>query len=258
MPSQRVLIPLPTYGFDPSEVAIPWKILAEAGLDVQFTTPSGAPAAPDQRMLHGHDLGIWKRLLRARPDAVAAFAELARSPAFARPLPYAEAREADFDGLLLPGGHDKGVKEYLESPALQQLVVDFFAARKPVGAICHGVVLAARSIAPGTGQSVIHGYQTTALLKSQERAAYQLTRLWLADYYLTYPEITVEDEVTAALANPASFQPGPLPMQRDTRHKPEAGFVVRDRNYLSARWPGDAYRFALEFRNMLADSPARR
>lgn len=251
MPSQRVLIPLPSYGFDPSEVAIPWKILTEAGVDVRFATPAGAPAAPDHRMLGGHNLGIWKPLLRARADAVAAFAAMEHSPAFGQPLPYAKARAADFAGLLLPGGHDKGVKEYLESPELQQLVVDFFAAHKPVGAICHGVVLAARSIAPGTGRSVIHGYQTTALLKSQERAAYQLTRLWLQDYYLTYPEITVEDEVTAALANPANFQRGPLPMQRDTRHQPETGFIVRDRNYLSARWPGDAYRFALEFQNML-------
>ena len=258
MPSQRVLIPLPAYGFDPSEVAIPWKVLAEAGFDVRFATPTGAPAAPDRRMLGGHDLGIWKPLLRARADAVAAFAELERSPAFGRPLPYAEARAADFAGLLLPGGHDKGVREYLESTVLQGLVADFFAASKPVAAICHGVVLAARSMAPGTGRSVLHGYQTTALLKSQERAAYQLTRLWLKDYYLTYPEITVEDEVSAALADPAHFQRGPLPMRRDTRLQPETGFVVRDRNYLSARWPGDAYRFALEFRHMLADLPTQR
>lgn len=257
MLSQRVLIPLPSYGFDPSEVAIPWQILTEAGFDVRFTTPAGAPAATDRRMLHGHNLGIWKGLLRARPDAVAAFAAMEHSPAFGQPLPYAEARAADFAGLLLPGGHDKGMKEYLESPVQQQLVVDFFAAGKPLGAICHGVVLAARSIAPGTGRSVIHGYQTTALLKSQERAAYQLTRLWLQDYYLTYPEITVEDEVTAALAHPANFQRGPLPMLRDSRDKPATGFIVRDRNYLSARWPGDAYRFALEFRGMLTDSAAR-
>ena len=255
MPGPRVLIPLPSYGFDPSEVAIPWQMLTEAGFDVCFATPAGQPAAADRRMLHGHNLGIWKGLLRARPDAVAAFAAMERSLAFAQPLPYAEAREADFAGLLLPGGHDKGVKEYLESEALQQLVVDFFAVGKPVGAICHGVVLAARSTAPGTGRSVLHGYQTTALLKSQERAAYQLTRLWLQDYYLTYPTITVEDEVTAALADPAHFQHGPLPMRRDTRHQPETGFVVRDRNFLSARWPGDAYRFAREFQNMLNECP---
>jgi len=29
------------------------------------------------------------------------------------------------------------------------------------------------------------------------------------------------------------------------------GFVVRDRNYLSARWPGDIYSFSLEFINMV-------
>jgi len=30
------------------------------------------------------------------------------------------------------------------------------------------------------------------------------------------------------------------------------GFVVQDRNYLSARWPGDAYSFALKYIEMLA------
>jgi protease I len=71
----------------------------------------------------------------------------------------------DFDGLVLPGGHDKGVKEYLESKTLQQQVVAFFNATKPVGAICHGVVLAARSIDPVSNQSVLFDYKTTSLIE---------------------------------------------------------------------------------------------
>jgi protease I len=47
------------------------------------------------------------------------------SAAFLSPQSYQDVNEADFDALLLPGGHDKGVKEYLESPVLQRLVADF-------------------------------------------------------------------------------------------------------------------------------------
>ena len=179
---KKILIPLPSYGFDPTEVAIPWQLLTKAGYTVVFTTPTGTKASPDSKMLTGVGLGIWKSMLQARQDAVAACIEMQSSPLFCQPLKYDEVNEENFTGILLPGGHDQGMKEYLESNILQALVVDFFLAQKPVGAICHGVVLAARSIVPQSNKSVIYDYKTTSLLKSQELLAYNLTRLWLKDY----------------------------------------------------------------------------
>lgn len=248
---KKVLIPLPSYGFDPSEAAIPWQLLRENKIEVVFATPQGQKAAADIRMLRGDNLGIWKSLLMARKDAVEAYGEMEKSAAFSQPISYADAKESDYDALLLPGGHDKGVREYLESEILQKLVVAFFHARKPVAAICHGVVLAARSMDPDTKKSVIYDYKTTSLLKSQEMAAYNLTRLWLKDYYLTYPEITVEDEVRNSLSDQHNYLSGPTPIARDDRAHPNRGFTVLDRNYLSARWPGDAYSFALALVDML-------
>ena len=252
MSKKKILIPLPAYGFDPTEAAIPWKILTETGHELVFCTPGGEQASTDRLMLKGERLGIWKPVLRARKDAVEAYSEMEACAAFINPCAYEEAQEANFDALLLPGGHDKGVKEYLESSLLQQLVADFFGAGKPVGAICHGVVLAARSIDPATGKSVLHNYQTTALLKTQEMTAYKLTRLWLNDYYLTYPGLTVEDEVTGALSDDDNFLRGPKPLLRDDDEHLDRGFTVRDRNYLSARWPGDAYAFSRQFAAMLS------
>ncbi len=249
--SAKILVPLPAYGFDPTEAAIPWQLLSERGHQLIFSTPQGRPAAPDVRMLRGENLGIWKPLLRARKDAVEACLQMMASPEFQQPISYPAASAANYAALLLPGGHDQGMREYLEAVQLQQLVVDFFTAQKPVAAICHGVVLAARSIDPATAKSVLHGYQTTALLKKQELLAYQLTRAWLQDYYLTYPGLTVEDEVVQALASAAQFQPGPNPLLRDSLTQLQRGFTVRDRNYLSARWPGDAYAFSLRLAQML-------
>jgi protease I len=251
---KRILIPLPSYGFDPTEVAIPWKLFSEAGLEVVFATPKGIKASPDERMLNGDNLGILKSVLRARADAIDACIEMASSHSFCSPVIYSEVSADDFDALILPGGHDKGVIEYLESEVLQSVVVDFFASEKPVGAICHGVVLAARSIDPKSNKSVLHEYKTTALLNSQELLAYNLTRLWLDDYYLTYPEKTVEDEVTSALSSPNNFIKRPSPLFRDSPEKLERGFFVKDRNYLSGRWPGDAYNFSFEFINMVTNA----
>ena len=253
MDSNRILIPLPSYGFDPTEVAIPWKILTGNNFEVFFTTPEGKIAAADTRMLSGKGLGIWKKLLMARKDATDAYFEMEKDESFKHPVKYSDSAEEEFDALLLPGGHDKAVREYLESETLQQKVVDFFRAKKQVAAICHGIVLPARSINPENNKSVIYDYQTTALLESQELAAYTMTRLWLHDYYLTYPGNTVEDEVKAALSNPNQFIKGPFPLSRDRLHHLKRGFFVRDRNYLSARWPGDAYNFSLEFVKMLRE-----
>ncbi len=248
---QKILIPLPSYGADPTEVAIPWKMLTENNCEITFVTPHGEKAVLDPLMLSGARLGIWRGLLKARKDTVEAAEVMCRSTEFSSPANYNAVRAEDFDALLLPGGHDKGVKEYLESKTLQSLVVAFFNNGQPVAAICHGVVLAARSIDPTTGKSVIAERKTTALLKSQEMAAFNLTRLWLGDYYLTYPGLTVEDEVTSVLDNAGNFLVGPRPLQRDSMRKLSRGFAVRDENYLSARWPGDAYSFSVAFLKML-------
>ena len=98
---------------------------------------------------------------------------------------------------------------------------------------------------------MLRGRQTTALLKSQELLAFNLTRAWLGDYYRNYPQ-TVQDEVCEALASPADFVAGTPPLRRDTPTRLGAGYVHRDGNYLSARWPGDVHRFAHEFRELLA------
>jgi putative intracellular protease/amidase len=241
---KKILVPLPSQGSDPSEVAIPCLALFEKGYDVVFSTPDGRMAVVDQRMLTGKGLGLLKSSLAARTDAVNACLTLQAHSAFINPIKYQNINSEQFDGIYLPGGHDKTVKPYLESVLLQQIIVEFFQAKKMVAAVCHGVVLVSRSINPSTKKSVIHDFKTTELLNIQEKLAYQLTRWWLGEFYLTYPNITVEDEVTSALASPTLFFKGPLPLFRDSKTNLSAGFVVKDRNYLSARWPGDIYNLS--------------
>jgi putative intracellular protease/amidase len=245
-----LLIPLPSRDFDPTEAAVPWKTLTARGHEVVFATPDGRPAQADLRMLTGEGLGPWKAVLRADEKGRSAHAAMSAASAFRDPLPYGELRQGDFDALLLPGGHAPGMRPYLESAVLQSLVAAAFEAGQPVGAICHGVVLAARSRRPD-GRSVLHGRRTTALTRQMELTAWALTGLWLGRYYRTYP-MPVQDEVTAALARPEDFQAGPTSLLRDDPAHLERGFVVQDGAYLSARWPGDAHRFADAFALLMA------
>jgi len=115
-----------------------------------------------------------------------------RHPHYVAPQRWDAVDASALDALLLPGGHRaRGMREYLESEILQRHVADFFDEEKPVAAICHGVLLAARSVSKHTGRSVLWGYQTTALTWAFENSAWsvaRVTRFWDPNYYRTYPE----------------------------------------------------------------------
>jgi putative intracellular protease/amidase len=281
----RVLIPIPAQDFDPTEVAVSWHVLSELGHTVVFATPDGRPGAADDLMVHGRGLDPWGdlpllrhvtvvgRALRANTDGRRAYAALQHDPSFLSPLPWTDLGASGFDGLLMPGGHRaRGMRPYLESALLQQLVVEFFAAGQPVAAVCHGVLAVARSIDPATGRSVLHGRRTTALTWPLEKTAWNIarrTRFWDPGYYRTYPEepgqpegyMSVQQEVTRALADPADFLgvPAVAPdfrrktsgRARDSMTDAGPAWVVRDGRYVSARWPGDVHTFAQTFAEVL-------
>jgi putative intracellular protease/amidase len=281
----RVLVPIPARDFDPTEVAVSWKVLTGLGHTVAFASPDGRPGAADDIMVTGRGLDPWSPIpllgrlkaiglvLRANADARVAYAEMIQDPAFRAPMTWDEAGVDGFDGLLLPGGHRRrGMRAYLESGTLQHLVVQAFKAGKPVAAICHGVLLAARSIDPATGRSVLFGRKTTALTWKQERTASTLAhvgRFWDPDYYRTYVEapgepagyMSVEMEVRRALAadtdfldvaaDDPAFSLKTSGLARDRPGDDRPAFVVRDGSYASARWPGDAHTFARVFAEVL-------
>jgi putative intracellular protease/amidase len=282
-----VLFLQPARDFDPSEAAVSWQVLVNAGHVVAFATPDGRPAVADDMMLTGQGLDPWGAipllrnlpliglLMRANRDAREAYARMIADPNYGAPQRWDAIDASAFDGLLLPGGHRaRGMRSYLESETLQRLVASFFEAEKPVAAICHGVLLAARSISKRTGRSVLHGYQTTALTWALERSAWRVarvTRFWDPNYYRTYLEQTgqpdgymsVQQEVTRALARAQDFRDvsetdpdyrrKTSGLQRDSIGDARPAFVVRDRNYVSARWHGDAHTFARTFADMLVE-----
>ncbi len=284
----RVLIPIPSRDFDPTEVAVSWQVLSQLGHDVVFATPDGLPARGDELMLSGEGLDPWGflpgvrrlvgigRLLRADARGRDAYQQLECSAAFRTPIRWDDAELDCVDGLLLPGGHRaRGMRRYLESDVLQRLIIEAFDRDMAVGAVCHGVLLVARSLDPSTGRSVLFGRKTTALTWALEDRAWRvarITRFWDPDYYRTYREgsgqpagyMSVEQEVTRALAGPQDFRDVESGMPdfklktsgraRDAFDNERPAFVVRDGSYVSARWPGDVHTFARRFADMLDSS----
>jgi putative intracellular protease/amidase len=273
-----VLIPIPDRDFDPTEVAVSWHVLRANGHRVVFATESGGPGVADDIMVSGRGLDFWSalpglgaitvvgRMLRANKDARRAYQDMLQSAEYQHPSRWAETTLDGIDALLLPGGHRaRGMRSYLDSDTLHRLVVDAFARGVIVAAICHGVLLAARSVDPATGHSVLYGRRTTALTWALERTAWRLariTRFWDPTYYRTYSEepgqpagyMSVQSEVTRALKNPTDFcdvergspnwRAKTSGIARDTATDSRPAFVVDDGAYVSARWPGDVHTFA--------------
>jgi protease I len=248
---KKIIIPLPLFDFDPTEVAVPWKIWNDAGFELHFSTSSGQMAQADPIMITGQGLGIFKETLRADKNGRKAYDQLIHDHRFNAPIKWEEINPDKFDAIHCPGGHAKGMREYLESDILKKVVANFFEKNKPVSAVCHGVVLVARSFSTENGKSVLEGRKTTSLLKSQELLAWNLTRLWLGDYYRTYLDQTVEEEVRKCLGQNGIFKGGPFPLKRDSLKNLNPGFVCVDGYYLSARWPGDVHSLALKFKDLL-------
>lgn len=241
-----ILILLPTHDYDPTESSVPWQAMRQAGIEVRFATPEGLPAYADARLVDT-GFGLLNPALMTRKADLASYARMIEDDAFLQPMAYADVDPALFAGLLIPGGHAKGMRSLLESGQARRIARHFFHTDKPVAAICHGVLLLARTLDPDTGRPVIDGYKVTALVAgTMELPAWFLTGLWLGRYYRTYRQ-TVEAEVRAALRQPADFQRGPWLSKRDSADKPERGFVVRDGQLLTARWPGDCHRFSAEW-----------
>jgi putative intracellular protease/amidase len=249
---RAILVPLPDRDFDVTEVAVPWKLLTDAGHEVVFATERGneAPAA-DPLLLTGVLFGK----LGAEPEPIAFYREMEQATAFRSPISWESGLDvARFDALMLPGGHAPGMRQYLGSEVLQRAIAAFWeldSRKRPVAAICHGTIPLARAKA-SSGKSVLAESRTTCLPKYMERLAYTLTCWKLGKYYRTYPAY-VEDEVRAALDDPSTqFVRGPTTLgARGTSSDDGPAFVVEDGRYVSARWPGDAYMFARTFMKTL-------
>lgn len=284
--NKAIVMILPSYGFDPTEAAIPWLLLTQAGYQVKFATPDGKAAAADRLMLSGAELDVWGKVpllrrlklvglvLRANSDARQAYQQMIQDESFRQPMSYSQLEVALFDGVVFPGGHDKAIKPYLESDVLRAFVRKLFPVSGgepviPVAAICHGVLVLART-SDAQGVSVVRGRKLTSLPWSFESKAWQLgkiVRFWDTHYYRTYLESGqepvgfwgVQQELTRLVGGfsdvdsaASDYWRKTSGMHRDNATDTRAAWVVQDGQLVTARWPGDAHGFAQRFIQMVS------
>jgi len=229
----HILIPLPDRDFDTTETATPWRVCAARGWRITFATENGAVAQADPRLL----LGFVRGPLGAGPRGLADYRAMTSTVEYHNPIKYASVDVNDYDALLLAGGHAPGMKQFLESQIVQEKTAQFMKQDKCVGAICHGLLVLARSFDSDTNKSVLYHYKTTSLTKLLERIGYASTFWLLGRRFRTY-DAYVEDEVRAALRDRRQYSAGLIPFPH----------VVVDRNLVTARyWLFDARAYAEKF-----------
>ena len=236
-PVPHILIPLPDQDFDPTETATPWRECARRGWRTTFATEFGQVAEADPRLL----MGFLRGPLGAGPKGLSDYKAMTSSAEYQKPIKYSEINVDDFDALLLAGGHAPGMKQFLESKTVQEKTAEFVKQKKCVGAICHGLLVLARSIDAETGRSVLYDYRTTSLTKLLEKIGHASTFWLLGRRFRTY-DAYVEDEVRTALKDSRQYSSGLIPFPH----------VVVDRNLVTSRyWLFDAAAYAKKFADVV-------
>ena len=118
-------------------------------------------------------------MLRANAQARAAYARHAKMPRVSWSLAGTSTCKVDEYDALRAAGRPLGARHARNTSRtlhLQGFVGDFFDAGKPVAAICHGVVLAARSLSKRTGKSVCTGRKRRRSPGSSEKSAWSMMK----------------------------------------------------------------------------------
>lgn len=250
----RILVAVPEKGFDPTEFGVPCKAFLDAGAHITVASPTGTvPCRADPIMVTGEGLYLLKWSLRADDNGRRAYDDVLKTGLLDAPRSFravlAEGIEG-YDALLLPGGHCPDMVPYLEDKDLQEIVRRFAATWEPsanaaaatqqqkpkvIASVCHGTVVCSRA-------GILKNRKITLLPKWMENLAFNLTRAFMGTYYKTYPNTSVEEEVTPTCG---TYVAGPKSTARDTPTK-LFGFVVEDGPLVTARFPGDCHAFAVK------------
>jgi putative intracellular protease/amidase len=239
-PIPRILMPLPDHDFDPTEAAIPWKACHSQGWVVSFSTEQGNVAQGDSNKLHGPLPG----LISAGKNALIAYQQMSNDPEFLHPIPYKDIDPGQYQALLLPGGDGLRMHQYLDSVLLREKVLQFWKQGKLIGAICHGVLVVARTIDPQTNHSILYGHKVTAPPGSLDRLAYNIDSRFIKHGYIMYSKC-VEDEVRDILEDPKDLLSGSF----FTSYVVSDGDLVTSRTYMDAQAFGD--RFVQELKKRM-------
>ncbi len=147
-------------GFWLEEVAAPYYVFLEAGVDLVLASPKGGPPPLDPR----------SDAPDAQTAATVRFNEDAEAlAALATTRPLKDVMDDAFDALFYPGGHGP-LWDLAEDADSIRLIEQVFSAGKPVAAVCHGPAVF-RHTRGALGEPLVKDKRLTAFSNEEEAAA---------------------------------------------------------------------------------------
>ena len=152
-------------GFWLEELAAPYYAMKDAGVSLTLASPKGGQPPLDPKSAQE---GFQTEATRRFEADAEAKAELAATHKLA------DVDPAQFDAIFYPGGHGP-LWDLVSNADSIRLIEAFWAAQKPVAAVCHApaVLLEARDAA---GEHIVKGRQVTGFTNTEE-AAVNLTEV---------------------------------------------------------------------------------
>ena len=150
-------------GFWLEEFAAPYYVLKDAGADVTLATPKGGMPPIDP----SSTTPDFQTDATRRYDQDKALQDL-----LSNTVKLEEISAEDYDGVFYPGGHGP-LWDLTENKKSLQLIESFWAADKPVAAVCHApaVLLHAKD---KNGEPLVKGKRVTGFTNTEEEGV-QLT-----------------------------------------------------------------------------------
>lgn len=151
-------------GFWLEELAAPYYVFRDAGVDVVLASPKGGQAPVDPKS----DLP---------ENQTSAMARFKRDPeaqrALAGTLKLSNMNAADFDAVFYPGGHGP-MWDLVDDPDSIALIESFYNSDKPVAAVCHAPAVLHK--VTYNGAPIVQGKHVTGFTNGEEEAV-QLTNV---------------------------------------------------------------------------------
>ncbi|WNZ58295.1 type 1 glutamine amidotransferase domain-containing protein [Microbulbifer sp. MKSA007] len=146
-------------GFWLEEFASPYYIFKDAGAEVTLASPKGGQPPLDPKSDEPDFQTEATHRFQADADAQQVLANTHK---------LADMNESDFDAVFYPGGHGP-LWDLAEDPVSIALIENFFAADKPIGAVCHAPGIF-RHTRRQDGAYLVSGKGVTGFANSEEAA----------------------------------------------------------------------------------------
>ena len=146
-------------GFWLEELAAPYYVFKDAGVDITLASPAGGQPPLDPSSAKPDAQTDATRRFEADVKATAALADTRK---------LAEMRIADYDAVFYPGGHGP-LWDLANDPTSIALIQNAIGAGKPVALVCHapGVLRDVKAI---DGTPLVKGKTVTGFTNSEEAA----------------------------------------------------------------------------------------